>query len=127
MYVCDNCGQRYEREGQLKVVWPDIPGLTERLDVGGIVPAGECPACGALVYLEDHPARLLILLEGGLVRDVLADKPGVEVAVLDQDIDGADGHQIVEVVGEVNRLHGILQAHDVTVAPTLVESGYRQL
>jgi hypothetical protein len=61
------------------------------------------------------------------VRDVLANKPGVEVAVLDQDIAGADGHQIVEVVGEVDRLHGILRAHDVTVAPTLVESGYRQL
>lgn len=127
MFVCDNCGERYEREDQLKFVWPDIPGLTERLDVGGIVPAGECPACGALVYLEDQAVRVLVLLSGGLVRDVLADKPGVAVAVLDQDIDSADGHQIVEIVGEVDRLHGILQAHDVTVAPALVESGYRQL
>ena len=127
MYLCDNCGKRYEREDQLRFVFPHIPGLAERLDPGGIVPAGECPECGALVYLEDQPVRVLVLLEGGLVRDVLANKPGVEVAVLDQDIDGADGNQIVEVVGEVDRLHGILQAHEVTVAPALVESGYRQL
>jgi DNA-directed RNA polymerase subunit RPC12/RpoP len=119
MYVCDNCGKRYEREEELRFVFPAIPGLAERLDPGGIVPAGECPECGALVYLEDQPVRVLVLLSGGLVRDVLADKPGVEVAVLDQDIDGADGNQIVEVVGEVDRLHGILRAHDVTVAPAL--------
>lgn len=127
MLICDNCNMRFEREDQLRCVWPDIPGLAERLDVGGIVPAGECPECGALVYLEDQPVRVLVLLDGGIVRDVLVDKPGVAVAVLHQDIDGADGNTIVEVVGEVDRLHGILQGHEVTVAPVLVESGYRQL
>ena len=127
MLRCDNCGQRYEREEQLQVVWPDIPGLTERLDVGGPVPAGECPECGALVYLETKPIRLLVLLDGGLVRDVLADKQGVEVAVLDQDLDGADEAEIVVVEGEVDALRGALQAHEVTVAPTLIESAYRAI
>jgi hypothetical protein len=34
----------------MKHVFPDIPGLVERLEPGCVVPAGECPACGALAY-----------------------------------------------------------------------------
>ncbi len=52
MLECDNCGRGYEREEQLKHVFPDIPDLLQRLDVGCTVPAGECPECGALVYRE---------------------------------------------------------------------------
>jgi len=127
MLRCDNCGKRYERDHQLKRVWPDIPGLTERLDVGGVVPAGECVDCGALVYVETQPIRLLILLDGGLVQGVLADKTGVEVAVLDQDLDGADDDAIVVVEGEVDALRGTLQAHDVTVAPALIASAWQHM
>lgn len=53
-YVCDNC----------EALWPferleDIADLGERLDAGGIVPAGECPVCGALCYPNDaQPAQL---------------------------------------------------------------------
>ena len=122
MFKCDNCGKRYEREDQLRHVFPDIPDLLQRLDPGGTVPAGECPACGALAYPEEEPIRLLVLLDGGLVQDVLADKPGVEVAVLDQDTEGADQDEIVEIAGERDTLCGTLQTHEVTVAPTLVES-----
>jgi len=50
MYICDNCGGRYPATNKLKHVFPDIPDLPQRLDPGGTVPAGECPACGALVY-----------------------------------------------------------------------------
>ena len=63
MYVCDNCGQRYDHEDQLKHVFPDIPGLLERLEPGGVVPAGECPACGALAYPERPQVRVAILLD----------------------------------------------------------------
>jgi len=122
MFKCDNCGKRYVRADQLRHVFPDIPDLLQRLDPGGTVPAGECPACGALVYAEEEPIRLLVLLDGGLVQDVLADKPGAEVAVLDQDTEGADQDEIVEIAGESVSLRGTLQAHEVTVAPTLVES-----
>ena len=71
------------------------------------------------------PVRVLVLLDGGLVQGVLADKPGVDVTVLDQDIEGADENEIVEVIGETNTLRGTLQAHEVTVAPVLIESAYR--
>ena len=125
MYRCDNCDNRYEHETDLHHVFPDIPDLLQRLDAGGTVPAAECPECGALVYLDKEPVRLLVLLEGGLVQDVLADCPDVEVAVLNQDLDGADEDEIVVIVGEVDTLRGTLQAHGVNVAPVLIESAYR--
>jgi hypothetical protein len=125
MYECDNCGRRYPATNKLKHVFPDIPDLLQRLDVGGPVPAGECTRCGALVYRKPDPIRLLVVIDGGLVQQVLADKPGVEAAVLDQDIEGADESDIVEVVGHSDRLRGTLQAHETVVAPVLIESAYR--
>jgi hypothetical protein len=127
MLVCNNCGRKYARETELRHVFPDIPDLLVRLDPGGTVPAGECPECGALVYPEDNPVRVLILLEGALVQNVLADQPGLAAAVFTQDLDGADEDAIVEVVGEVDALRGTLQAHEVTVAPTLIESAWRPI
>ena len=47
---CDNCDWTYESADELYVVWPNIPDLGERLEPGGIVPAGMCNICGALVY-----------------------------------------------------------------------------
>lgn len=95
MYACDNCGKRYERENELTFFFPNIPDLHKRIHPGGIVPAAECPECGALLYPKDAGVRLLVLLDGGLVQDVLADRPDVEVAVLNQDLEGADEDELV--------------------------------
>ena len=46
---CDSCTRKYAREDALPCIWPNIPGINERLEPGGIVPLGEC-LCGALVY-----------------------------------------------------------------------------
>lgn len=46
---CDNCGHE-TTERKLKVRLEGIPDLNGRLDPGGVVPAGECPKCGALAY-----------------------------------------------------------------------------
>ena len=35
MLKCDNCNNRYDREEQLRHVFPDIPDLLARLDPGG--------------------------------------------------------------------------------------------
>jgi predicted nucleic-acid-binding Zn-ribbon protein len=43
---CDNCGWA----GEAKDVGP-IHNLHERVDAGGIVPAGECPECGCFAYI----------------------------------------------------------------------------
>lgn len=127
MYVCDNCGKRFSQPKELKYVFPNIPDLLERLDPGGMVPVGECPECGAMVYPEDKPIRLLILLEGGLVQEVLADQPGVEATVLGQDTEGADEEEIVEIRSGDVSLRGTLQAQAVRVAPEGVGSAYRLL
>ncbi len=55
-HECDNCRGRF-REEELAHVWPEIPGALERLDEGGTVPSGECPACGALTYRASAPRR----------------------------------------------------------------------
>lgn len=122
--VCDGCDRRYE-ERELSHLYPDIPDLLIRLDAGGIVPAGECPECGALVYPDRDPVRVLVLLDGGLVQDVLTDRPGVEAAVLNQDIEGLFDEDIETVTGGTSTLRGTLSAHEVTVAPDMIESAWR--
>ncbi len=47
---CDNCGWQCW-ESDMPQGLAGIPDLWERLDPGGVVPAGECPRCGALSYL----------------------------------------------------------------------------
>ena len=126
MYQCDNCGKRY-RACDLNHAFPEIRDLLARLDVGGVVPAGECPECGALVCPDRESIRILVLLDGGLVQDVLTDRDGVEIAVLDQDIDGMFDEDIVEIAGESDTLRGTLSAHEPTVAPTLIESAWRRV
>lgn len=51
---CDNCGKNWTDE---QIVTP-IPHLEERLDSGGIVPSGECPECGSLVYPITTPEEI---------------------------------------------------------------------
>ena len=167
MYVCDNCGKRFENSDALNCAFPDIPNLTKRIEPGGTVPAGECPWCAALVYPCDHdepkvlaalehaydrlnaiphryaetdfklireaiqqakePVRVLVLLDGGLVQDVLTDTSGVEATVLDQDIEGILDEDIVEIVGPVDALRGTLSAHEPTVASAIIQSAWRAL
>lgn len=50
---CDNCRKAFAEE-DLEHAFPNIPNLTERIEPGSIVPAGECPECGALVYDMDE-------------------------------------------------------------------------
>lgn len=52
---CDNCNWTGPDE-ELNVEFPDIPDLMERIEPGGVVPSGECPACECLCYpVEDKP------------------------------------------------------------------------
>jgi hypothetical protein len=50
--ACDDCDWTGP-ESEIKCPG-DVPRLSERLDPGGTVPAGECPKCGALAYLEER-------------------------------------------------------------------------
>jgi hypothetical protein len=126
MLKCDNCRRIFERENQLRHVFPNIPGLLERMEPGGVVPAGECLYCHALVY-PVNPVRVLVVLKGGSVQEVLADKEGAEVVVLDQDIEGASEDAIVDITGDSDTLTGILQSHDVCMDTSHVEAAYGKL
>lgn len=54
-HKCDDCGWTGDY-GDMDRVWPDIPGLWERTEPGGMVPSGECPECRALCYPMDVEA-----------------------------------------------------------------------
>lgn len=63
---CNNCGLAFAAENALP-----IKDIEQRLDPGSTVPAGECPHCGALAYiqtpwtrLEDAAPDMLAALEG---------------------------------------------------------------
>jgi hypothetical protein len=60
--TCDNCewtgdeeslGEEDEDGELYGRTLHQIHHLADRLDPGGVVPAGECPECGALAYLDD--------------------------------------------------------------------------
>ena len=48
--TCDDCGKTWP-ESKLR----EVKHITQRVDIGGPMPAGECPECGALCYEEDAP------------------------------------------------------------------------
>jgi hypothetical protein len=52
--ACDNCGRQYMRE-----MLCEVKDYFQRVDPGGVVPSGECPACGSLCYpIETIPKRV---------------------------------------------------------------------
>jgi len=73
---CDNCG--WTGIGSRLNMISDIE---QRLDAGGIIPAGQCPDCGALAYLAitDYEARVRQLEAEGMTR---SDAQGVADAEL---------------------------------------------
>ncbi len=119
---CDNCRALFKGEGKLATVFPDIPDLLSRIEPGGMVPAGECPDCGALVYPLNAPVRVGILLEGGLVKGVLADRGGVRAAVLDLDVEGADDGEVITVAAGDDSMTGVPVTKDVIAAPVFVSA-----
>lgn len=52
-YACDNCDFTTDTDENFKSLY-EVDSLAERLDPGCVVPAGECPECGAFVYIEDQ-------------------------------------------------------------------------
>lgn len=58
--ACDNCDWRGTLN-ELGAELEEIKNLAERLSPGGEVPAGECPCCGCLAYIEaQHKFTVLL-------------------------------------------------------------------
>lgn len=55
---CDNCGWSGSMD-DLRAQLDEVECGLERLDPGSVVPAGECPKCGAFAYIDDGKQRLL--------------------------------------------------------------------
>lgn len=119
---CGNCQALFSGADKLERAFPDIPDLLLRLDIGGVVPSGECPLCGALVYPGTPRTHVAILLEGGLVKAVLADRGDIRAAVLDLDIEGAEDNEIITVAADGDSMTGVPVAKDVTAAPVFVNA-----
>lgn len=57
MLLCNDC-EHICTDDDLKVEFPDIPRLLDRIAPGEPVPYGECPQCGALMNeLTPEPGR----------------------------------------------------------------------
>lgn len=52
---CDNCNWGGDLDGEDYVVLGHVEDLEVRIEPGREVPAGECPDCGALVYMGPQP------------------------------------------------------------------------
>ena len=95
------------------------------MEAGGIVPSGECPACGGLCYLETRapgdsvavseptgrpPTRIIIHVRGGVVQEVRCSDPEADVSVADWDNgdrDSAAREECERLADEGEKLHGV--------------------
>jgi hypothetical protein len=93
--VCDNCGH-YCADEDLK----NAKDLGQRLDPGSVVPAGECPKCGALSYptpvLKPDSCHSLIVLK--VTHDGLTASGLKHIQdILTRNIDGVVAHGLFDI------------------------------
>lgn len=82
MYAtCNDCGQAWSGD-QLN----QIRDLQEHVRPGDIMPAGKCPDCRGLCYVERQPCQIVIKIGGGRVQGVFCDNAAdLDVIVVDCD------------------------------------------
>ena len=76
---CDNCGNSWF--GSQLAVMRDIE---QRLTANGVVPAGECPTCGALCYCLTPTHEIVVEVHRG-VADVTVCPSFCSVKIIDHD------------------------------------------
>lgn len=91
-HVCGNCGLYFD-EGEI-IPLEKVKDLFERIDPGEEVPAGECPKCGALAYVNDVEAEDPWIRKGESFKIV-----AIDIAVRDDQGDGS----IEDAIGEMLR------------------------
>ena len=56
---CAKCRKVFAGVIEIRNAFPGIPDLMDRIVPGEEVPSGECPVCGALVYVEGNGADVV--------------------------------------------------------------------
>lgn len=78
-HQCANCQRTFNDDQIIPLV--QIKDLGQRLDPGSVVPSGECPACGSLVYpvtegsTVEPPILVVKIREGVVDEATLFDDP----------------------------------------------------
>lgn len=89
---CDNCDHAVDAGSEAEIkrdIW-------QRIEAGGIVPSGECPECGALMYPLVEPSVIEVCVIGGVADVTTPTLPrGVVLVIRDYDVDGHDNDQVV--------------------------------
>lgn len=76
---CDDCGWEGTQD-DLDTPLGDLKFIGERLDPGSEVPAGECPECRALAYVEREASKAKTTAAGLLViAFAMGQRPGGKV------------------------------------------------
>jgi hypothetical protein len=110
---CDDCKKEWGEDDYIPL--EETIELNRRLDPGSIVPAGECPDCGALVYLISRGA---LPRQGTKVFDTKCYGIRVEVQMprrvgkLTSDLhDETNASACKELEAAINALEAIILAH----------------
>ena len=91
---CDNCEQ-IRATSELK---PLDASLVERVEAGEVVPAGECPGCGAYAHLAGLSDLTVIgYRPGKLLGDLFAALPGGRANDCQSCAKGVDGHAVMSL------------------------------
>ena len=84
MYACQNCDYKTDNLESLD----HATHLHTRVAPGELMPAGQCPECGALCrHTDGDTPRIVIEVRGGCVVAVYGTTPGVPVEIVDYDED----------------------------------------
>lgn len=110
---CDNCKWTGD-EAQMEHELGSIPNEYERLDVGGEVPAGTCPECEALCYIDKPAPVIWVEVAGGCVVAVHG-PANLEVRLLDHD-NGKEDEVTQKEIGAQEDLMAKAKAAGLAVA-----------
>ncbi|HTR86216.1 MAG TPA: hypothetical protein VMI56_17160 [Reyranella sp.] len=117
---CSDC----EWEGPAKDLQM-VSSIEERISAGEIVPAGECPACGALAHLTAQPIYV-IGVEGGVVQGMSTNTLSgamPRIIVCDWDTQGDDGVEIGDGRANVYEPHALLDEAFIKSVVDAIDAG----
>jgi hypothetical protein len=98
LYVCNNCDFRTTDVDKLH----EIQDFAQRHTPGDTVADGQCPDCGSLVFQEWTPDTLVIVVSGGNIQSMHANRElAMAIVVIDHDNIEAEAEEIADRADEI--------------------------